>query len=86
MFNVQDFDKAKSNGKLYEHVLEAHRLVIKAESFLNAYAFGLTQLQRSKLIDDLEVRLAMHIHGKKCLSRRSYNSLHEIWDGDVPFR
>jgi len=78
LFNGQDFDKAKSNGKLYEHVLEAHNLVIKAESFLNAYAFGLTQLQRSKLIDDLEVRLVMHIHGKKCLSRRSYNSLHEI--------
>ena len=30
LFNVLDFDKAKPNGKLYEHVLEAHNLVIKA--------------------------------------------------------
>jgi len=78
LFVPIDFQKCKANGKLSEHVIAANELVNKAESLLAAYAFGLTQLQREKLIDDLEVRLVMHVHGKKCLSRPNYTSLSQI--------
>ena len=83
LFTSMDFDKIKPGGKLFEYAKEAHVFMQKAESFLAAYAFGIDQLQRSKLLDDLEIRLVMHVHAKKMQFACKLQKRARDWGGHV---
>jgi hypothetical protein len=78
LLSPSDVDKVKPGGRLFEHAVEANAYILKAESYRTAYAFELTELQRAKLLDDLEVRFAMHIFGKKTPLRPSFTGLKAI--------
>jgi hypothetical protein len=77
LFTSADYASLQHGGRSRPFAIEANKMMIAAETFLLAYA-TMPQSTLRKLLSDLEVRLVMHVHQKRCDTRRSFASVLEI--------
>ena len=71
IFNSGDYNKLKE--KLRPYAISASDYMSKARSFFTAYG-QLTPTEYHKLVDELDTRLVMHVHGKRVDTRKSFPS------------
>ena len=57
--------------------IEAHKLIQEAHTFMQAYWQG-GDAEQLKLISEFEIRVVMHVHGKKCDSRKNFEGTRQI--------
>ena len=77
IFTSADYASLAEGGKNIPFAREAHKIMVAASSFLDAYT-SLDVANRTKLISELEVRCVFHVHQKKTETRASFKSLLHI--------
>ena len=77
IFNNADWASLQRDGRSLKDAKEASRIMVEATNWLKAYA-NMAETDVVKLISDLEVRLVMHVHGKKTPSRKEFKNLLHI--------
>ena len=77
LFTSADYASLHHGGRSRPFAIEANKMMVAAETFLLAYA-TMPQSTLRKLLSDLEVRLVMHVHQKRCDTRRSFVSILDI--------
>ena len=78
LFNSGDYSSLGQTGKSLAHAKEAALVMGKLDTFLAAYSTRISQSQMFKIASELEVRLVMHVHQKRCDTRKNYKSFLEI--------
>ena len=74
MFTSADFQSLQINGKNRPYALDACKWMKAADTFLAAYG-KFDDTQRSRLSNELQIRLVMHVHQKKYSSRLAFQSM-----------
>jgi hypothetical protein len=74
VFTSADFASLAEGGKNIPFAREAHKVMVAAQNFLDAYT-SLSVASRTKRLSDLEVRCVFHVHQKKTTTRASFKSL-----------
>jgi hypothetical protein len=77
LFVQLDFTSLQSTGKNRPYAVDACKWMKSAETFIHAYA-KLDDVQNARLLSELQIRLVMHVHQKKCPSRTSFSSMSAI--------
>lgn len=78
LLTPSDVSSLRSSGSNRVAATEAHTWMIAAEQFLAAYGTRIDPVAKSKHINSLEVRMAMHVQDKRSETRASFSSLAEI--------
>lgn len=78
LFSSTDFANLKNKGPKRTLACEANEWMIGAEAFLSAYGHRLGETISKKIVNALQVRMVMVVHGKKFETRASFSSLEEV--------
>jgi hypothetical protein len=74
LFTAADKNSLMHNGKNRAFAVEAHSIMNSTTAFLDAYAsFG--TVSKLKIVSDIEIRLAMHVHSKTSDTRTKFQSM-----------
>lgn len=78
LFSATDFANLRNWGPKRTLACEANEWMIAAEAFLSAYGHRLGETTSKKLVNALQVRMVMVVHGKKFETRASFSSLEDV--------
>ena len=73
IFNNVDWVSLQRGGRSLKEAKEANMIMIEATNWLKAYG-NMAETDMVKLVSDLEVRLVMHVQGKRTPSRKDFKS------------
>ena len=77
LFSKSEIKTIAAPGKTRTMAIQANQLMVSARKFITAYG-RMPLADRNKIIAELEVKVVMHLFGKKSATRQQYASFTEI--------